>query len=111
MSLWDKVKIGLEEGVMAVKDGATIIAIKTEEMARIAKMKYDIYTLNRKIEKSFTEIGARVYDLAQEEPVEIFDDDQVKKYIEDIKKYEKEIKEIETSIENIKSTKLSSSTG
>ena len=57
-SLWEDIK-------KTVKDGVTVAAEKTEEYTKIGKLKVDILTTNRSIDKTFTELGRAVYDFAK----------------------------------------------
>ena len=58
MSFWDEVKKGLEEGAQALKKGAEVVAEKTEDTAKTARLRYSIYTVRQSIRKAFTELGS-----------------------------------------------------
>jgi len=49
------------------KKGVTVVAQKTDEYAKIGKIKVDIIGLKRDIDKNFTDLGGRVYQLIVEE--------------------------------------------
>ena len=95
MGFWDSVKSGLkkavEEGWVALKDGA-----------KIGNLRYRIYTLHRKAEKDFAEIGGIVYDMAKppfENPLARPD---VKRLVEGIRKTEDETASVEAEIAEVK---------
>lgn len=60
---WDRLKKRLVEVSNAAADF-------TEEQAIIGKLKFDILTLKRKIDRSLHDIGARVLDMSRETPAE-----------------------------------------
>ena len=92
MGFWDKVNTGLKkaakEGWLAVKDSA-----------RIGKNRYKLYTLHRKAEKIFSEIGGIVYDMAKPPYENPLSRPAVLKLVEDIRKMEEEAAAIEEEIE------------
>ncbi|MFZ5519364.1 MAG: hypothetical protein ACOY90_22215 [Candidatus Zhuqueibacterota bacterium] len=49
------------------KKGVTVVAQKTDEYAKIGKIKVDIIGIKRDIDKNFTELGGRVYQLIVDE--------------------------------------------
>ena len=56
-----------DEVVTTVKDGLNKLAEKTDQLTQIGRLKLDIISLKREIEKNFAELGGRVYQLATEE--------------------------------------------
>jgi len=58
-SLWENLKKGLEQGIKTISE-------KTEELTELGKLKLDILSLKRDIEKNFVELGGRVYQLMKE---------------------------------------------
>ncbi|MCK4235774.1 MAG: hypothetical protein KAX38_01560 [Candidatus Krumholzibacteria bacterium] len=99
-SLWDKVKKNLVEWYGAAYE-------KTDELARIGKKKIEVVGVNRAIEKHFSELGGRVYDLieVQQKKTKVADDSRVKELIEGTKKLEEQLKLKEKEIETIKMEK------
>ncbi len=97
-TLWNKVKKNLVEWYETAYD-------KTDEMARIGKKKVEINGLNRSIEKHFSEIGGRVYDLIAEQGHRgnrTADDDVVQRLVADVKELENRLRHKEEEIESIK---------
>jgi hypothetical protein len=69
MAFWDRVKDELrkaaQEGWGAVKEGAKIAAEKSEEVAKVGKLRYRTHTLNKQAEKLFADLGGQVYEMAK----------------------------------------------
>lgn len=104
MALWDKVKKYMEEGVDVLKEGASVVAEKTGELAKIGKIKMEIMNLNRKINNCFNEIGGKLYHLKVEgKQDEINSDARISKLVEEIKKLEEEVKDKEEQLSKVKS--------
>jgi len=55
MSLWDKVKHGLEEGMVTISE-------KTSEMSKLAKMKWDRRSIEKEIHQILISMGEKVYE-------------------------------------------------
>ena len=70
MDFWEKIRKdlqrGIREGVAAVKEGATVLKGKAEELTEEGKRKYKIYDLKTKVQKEIAELGGRVYGLSDE---------------------------------------------
>ena len=101
MSFWDEVRKGLEEGAQALKKGAEVVAEKTEEAAKTAKLRYNIYTVRQGIKKSFTELGAHVFELAESTKPPIWKDEEVLSFVADIREGRSKIEELEAEIEAV----------
>lgn len=99
MGFWENVKEGLkraaEEGWVIVKEGAKVAAEKTEKMAKIAKLRYQIYTLHREAEKKFAEIGGRVYDMANPPGDNPFSNAKITRLIEEIRQIEEKVQRLQ----------------
>jgi hypothetical protein len=90
----------------SIRDGLELVVDKTEEYSKIGKLKVDIFTTKRNIEKQFTELGGRVYDLINLEKTDsVEDDEEVKKIIEEIRVLEKQLVEKEANINIVKEEK------
>ena len=97
-TLWNKVKKNLVEWYETACD-------KTDEMARIGKKKVEITGLNRSIEKHFSEMGGRIYDLIVEQGHRgnrTADDDVVQRLVAEVKELESRLRQKEEEIESIK---------
>jgi gas vesicle protein len=97
-TLWNRVKKNLVDWYEMAYD-------KTDEMARIGKKKVEITGLNRSIEKHFSEMGGRVYDLIVEQGHrgnKTADDDVVQRLVAEVKELESRLQQKEGEIESIK---------
>jgi hypothetical protein len=101
MSFWDEVRKGLEEGAQALKKGAEAVAEKTEEAAKIAKLRYSIYTVRQGIKKDFTELGAHVFELAEQGKDPVWKDEEVLSLVEQVRDARVKIGELEKEIEAV----------
>lgn len=99
MGLWDRIKKdvekGIDEGVTAVRQGATIAVEKAEELAEEGKRRYKIFGLKQKVQSNFTELGGKVYDLTTKGTKNPLLDKKVKSFISGIKKLESQITKLE----------------
>jgi len=90
----------------SIRDGLELVVDKTEEYSKIGKIKVDIFTTKRNIEKQFTELGGLAFDLLTgDDPKSLQKDEKIVKLVEEIKALEAELKEKETEIENVKEEK------
>ena len=101
MSFWDEVRKGLEEGAHAIKKGAEVVAEKTEEAAKIAKLRYNIYTVRQGIKKDFTKLGAHLFELAEQGKPAVWKDEQVLAIIEQVRDSRTRIEELEAEVEAV----------
>jgi hypothetical protein len=98
MSLWNEVKADLEkgvkEGIEIIKEGATFVKGKTEELTEEGKRRLKLFELKAKVRKEMTELGGHVYDLKSmvKNP---FLDGKVKAAMERIRKLEGQITKLE----------------
>ena len=98
MSFWKEVRADLEEGVKegieVIKEGATFVKEKTEELTEEGKKRLKLFELKAKVRKEMTELGGQVYDLKfrVKNPL---GDSKVKVVIERIKKLEDQIMRLE----------------
>jgi hypothetical protein len=104
MAFWERVKEELrkaaQEGWGAVKGGAKIAAEKSEEMAKVGKVRYRTHTLHKQAEKLFADLGGMVYDLAKPPYENPLSNSEVMKLVEEIKKVEEETAKIQADVEN-----------
>ncbi len=106
-TLWNKVKKNLVEWYETAYD-------KTDEMARIGKKKVEITGLNRSIEKHFSEMGGRIYDLIVEQGHRgnrTADDDVVQRLVAEVKELESRLRKKEKEIESIKDDRMQGKKG
>ncbi len=84
-SLWEKVKNWLEDTTKQVLK-------ETEDLSRKGRLKMQISSLNREIDKKFSYLGGLVYQLINEGKTDIAEEEKVKEVILEIKKLEEELK-------------------
>jgi len=106
MSFWDnineKLKKALDEGFDALKEGGKAAAEKSEELAKLGKLKYESYNAHKKAEKLMAELGGMVFDMAKPPFENPLSNHEVMELVEKIKEAEKEIKKIEAKVEKEK---------
>ena len=96
-NLWDDIARTIREGVDTVVE-------KTEELTRIGRIKVDILNIKRNVEKNFSELGGRVYQLiSKEKNAAISTDKEAKEIIECIKILEKELDDKKYELAKVKS--------
>lgn len=94
--LWDDVKKSL-------KEWGTIAADKAEELTKVGRIRLDILSIKRDIEKNFTELGGKVYHLvAEENQTRIAGNDEVKKIVNRILNLEEELNKKKELLESVK---------
>ncbi len=68
MDFWEKIKgdlqKGVEEGLTFVKEGASVVRKKAEELTEEGKKQYRLFELKSKVQKEIAELGGRVYDIS-----------------------------------------------
>ena len=102
-NLWDDIAKTIREGVDTVVE-------KTGELTKIGKIRIDILNIKRNIDKNFSELGGRVYQLiAEEKETEISTDKEAREVIECIKILEKELDDKKSELAKVKSKKSSTS--
>ena len=69
MNFWTKVRDDLQkgvgEGLAIVKEGASVVKKKAEELTDEGKRRYQLYELKAKVHKEISELGGTVYDLSE----------------------------------------------
>lgn len=93
-SLWEKVKNWLEDTTKQVLK-------ETEDLSKKGRLKMQISSLNREIDKKFSYLGGLVYQMINEGKRDIAEDDRVKETINQIKKLEEELKSKEEEYKKI----------
>ncbi|MFA5073625.1 MAG: hypothetical protein WC539_06985 [Nitrospirota bacterium] len=85
---------GFEKGVGVVKQGARAAQKKAGELTEEGKRQYSLYTLKTKMHRGLSELGARVYVLANTAKNPLLDA-QAKSIISRLKKIETKIAGLE----------------
>jgi len=85
-TLWDDVKDWLS-------DATKVAAKEAEDLTRKGKLKIEMLSLSRKIEKKMAELGGFVYhSLSKTESFDSAQNDKVKGYVKEIRKLELDMK-------------------
>lgn len=100
--LFDKiredVKKGIEEGIAAVIEGASVVSEKMGELTAEGKRQYKIFDLKSQIQNLMTELGGRAYDVldSKKSPAA---DNRIKAVFVKIQKLEEQLDKLEKSKE------------
>ena len=69
MNFWTKIRDDLQkgvgEGIAMVKEGASVVKKKAEELTGDGKRRYQLYELKTKVHKEISELGGTVYELSE----------------------------------------------
>jgi len=96
MSLWEKIKKGLLDGLQAATD-------MTTEYTRIGRIKIDVLGLEKEIEEKLIELGGRVYHNATEKNIfTIESDNEIQQLLAEVRKLEDELKTYEEELKRIR---------
>ena len=95
-NLWDDI-------AKTVRDGVDVVVEKTEEYAKIGKIKVEMINIKRNVEKNFTELGGKVYHLVvDEDAADIAGNAEVKGIVERIKSLEADLEDKSEELELVK---------
>src|ERR1700687_5124315 len=68
MNFWVKIKDDLQkgvgEGIAMMKEGASLVKQKAEEVTEEGKRRYQLYELKTTVHKEISELGGMVYELS-----------------------------------------------
>jgi len=94
---WDSLKKNLSDGIKKV-------SAKTEELTQIGRLKIEVIAVKRDIEKSFIELGGRIYhQFDQDDSYDLKKDENIQNLIKNIKDLEKKMKKLEKEIAKVQS--------
>lgn len=94
------VKKGIEEGVAAVMQGASIVSVKMNQLSDEGKRQYKIFNLHVKIKDTMNEMGKLAYD-ALNGLKSLDEDKKIKAVFTKIRKLEWQLNKLE-GVKNIK---------
>lgn len=97
MSLWEEMRKWLKESTKAAYE-------ETKVLTQKGKIKFDIFTLNRRLQNKFAELGERVYELSRkkEGKEKIIQDKRITTLLKEIGKIERELKKKKKESDEIK---------
>ena len=68
MSFWEKIQKdiskNIKDGLEIMKEGSVKVSKKIEKLTEEGKTKYQIFTLNMKVQDEFAKLGGKVYDVS-----------------------------------------------
>ncbi len=98
-SLFDDIRDGIKEGIALVAD-------KADEYTKIGKLQVEILGVQRNIDKLFSELGGRTYEILKEDDNKpVADDDEVKRLISELKVLEGQLNAKKEEIASVKAEK------
>ncbi len=89
----DNIKKTFEKGVSLAKEGVAYAAARAEDLSLATGLRVRIFTLRRRTERLFGELGETVYQLAAKN-ADVRADASVKKYVKKIAALEREVEEL-----------------
>lgn len=96
MSFWDDL-------ANLFKKGISTVAKKTDEYTKIGKIKVDIIGIKREIDKKFSELGGRTYQLIVEENnTKVSSNEEVKIIIENINQLNQKLQENKAELQQVR---------
>lgn len=109
MNVWERFQKdfskNLKEGFGIVKESGAVVSKRLEELTEEGKRKYNIFTLNMKMQEEFSKLGGEVYALSSKKTVNPLANKKVQSLLSKIQHLEKRIEVLE-----MKGTKKTSST-
>ncbi len=90
-----------EDVLNSVKDGLNKLAQKTDQLTQIGRIKLDIISIKRDIEKQFTDLGGRVYQLYRSKNEDVLADEEVKGFINRIEELETRLEAKKEELEKV----------
>ena len=85
------------------KKSVTVVAQKTDEYTKIGKIKVDIISIKREIDKKHTDLGRIVYQLiAIDNTTKISTNDQVKTTVEKLKELNSKLNQKKEELETVR---------
>jgi septal ring factor EnvC (AmiA/AmiB activator) len=100
-TFWENVKRSVETGTKAVKDTATSVSDKTQEIVTLSQLKIKHYNLSRDVSNKFTELGRNARELMKDNSENIYSNPGISKLLDEVNKSENEIKKIEHEMEEL----------
>ena len=89
-----------------IRDGIELFVDKTEEYTKIGKLKVDILGIKRNIEKLFSELGGRTYELlSNDEKSDVAADSEVERLVQNLKEQEEKLDAKKNEIKIVKEEK------
>jgi hypothetical protein len=120
MKFWERVKkdlrVAMREGADLLKEGSaalrteagrftrqSAVSVRSEarRMARLGRLRYQLYRANRKAQIKFAEVGGKVYDLASEDLKKVKVNRELRELMLEIRGIEGQIRVLDSEIANL----------
>ncbi|MBI5194275.1 MAG: hypothetical protein HZA08_12665 [Nitrospirae bacterium] len=98
MNKFSRIYRELSIALDGLKKGVFEIAITTSENTQVAKLLYQIYELEKKLEKLYSEIGKTVYELRKHPVEEMLENQNIREHLSRIKTLQQDILNLEKEI-------------
>ncbi len=100
MASMDDIKKTLDEGLTIARNGVTYLAERAEDASRIAGLRVRIFSLRRRIEETYAELGEAVYGKAGAKG-DVWTDPAVKKAVKEIAELEGKVNELFAKLDDL----------
>ena len=98
-TFWETVRKNISAGIHTVSE-------KTDELTKIGRLKIEIVAVKRDIEKSFMELGGRVYDLLKsDKKISMAKDSEIQNLTKKISGFEDRLDQLESEVVQIQEMK------
>ena len=92
-----------EDFTAMFKKGVSVVAKKTDEYTKIGKIKVDIIAVKREIDKNYTQLGSKVYELlVQENNTKVASNEEVKETTDAIKALNEKLDQKKEELETVR---------
>ena len=95
-----------EELKEKLKRGLQFTADRIKETAKLSQLRAKVFSLKRKMNSDFTELGERFYELYKDGKVTLPEDEYLKSIVESLENTEREIDEVEEEIVKLKAKEV-----
>ncbi|TNF53154.1 hypothetical protein EP227_06370 [bacterium] len=64
MGFWEEIQKDIQEGLEIVREGSAVVSQRIEQLTGEGKRKYQILTMNMKVQDELSKLGGKVYALS-----------------------------------------------
>lgn len=100
MASMDDFKKTLDEGLTIARNGVTYLAERAEDASRVAALRLRIFSLRRRIDETYAELGEAVYGKAPSKG-DVWADAAVKKAVKEIAELEGKVNELFAKLDTL----------
>ncbi|MBI5187395.1 MAG: hypothetical protein HZA01_16940 [Nitrospinae bacterium] len=100
--MWKNLQKNLDEGYMKIKSLASMITLKAEEKAKLARMQVRLHSMKKEMDAVMMRLGNEVYTLREQDPsVDIMGKDTVKGIFAEGKRLHGDVLKLQEEMEKI----------